>query len=583
MALADWRDVALNGRRVIIAFDGDVARKREVQKAMHALAQYLAYKGAKVEYLHLPDTADKIGLDDYLMSGHTVEDLLRLVKPIPPPPAAPGDETPQNDLTAAPKPESAAAQPVSLGEVHQGYRTAFGPKYDLDAVDMTLAVAAVGKLDGDPVWLLIVSGSGAAKTETIAPLGYCADAITVSTITSEGAFLSATSKQERSADATGGLLREIGDSGILIFKDFTSILAMSRDRRDDVLKALREIYDGYWRRQVGTDGGRSIEWKGRIILIGAVTSAYDRAREVISKLGDRFVLLRLDSNDADARRDAARSAVHGVGGEEKMRGGLARLVAGVVENVNPAAALNPDDGEVDKIIDAADLVTRARTAVDRTPGGQVEEAHMLEMPTRFPKELVQIYRGATAIGLNRAAAMRLVVRAARDSMPPLKLEIIDWLAVNKIGTGNGVAIGIDKPYMTVDRQLKELHLLGVVTRVKDADRWHYRLADGIDPAVLDAGAFTRFGPPTGSTTSDLINSSADLMGVRGSEPNLVNSDEGGRPPLVKASRGTADPSSNGREPARRCRDCRDRPPSAGRPRCGPCHSAHLTAIDGYDR
>ena len=44
---------------------------------------------------------------------------------------------------------------------------------------------------------------------------------------------------------------------------------MSRDRRDDVLKALREIYDGYWRRQVGTDGGRSFEWEGRIVLSSA--------------------------------------------------------------------------------------------------------------------------------------------------------------------------------------------------------------------------------------------------------------------------------------------------------------------------
>ena len=32
MALADWRDIALNGRRVIIAFDGDVARKPSVQQ-----------------------------------------------------------------------------------------------------------------------------------------------------------------------------------------------------------------------------------------------------------------------------------------------------------------------------------------------------------------------------------------------------------------------------------------------------------------------------------------------------------------------------------------------------------------------
>ncbi len=56
MALPDWRDIALNGRRVVLAFDGDVARKPAVQKALHALAQYLSYKGAHVEYLWLPDT-----------------------------------------------------------------------------------------------------------------------------------------------------------------------------------------------------------------------------------------------------------------------------------------------------------------------------------------------------------------------------------------------------------------------------------------------------------------------------------------------------------------------------------------------
>jgi hypothetical protein len=51
---------------------------------------------------------------------------------------------------------------------------------------------------------LIVSGSGAAKTETITPLGNCDGAVTVSTISSEGAFLSASGKHERSADAPGG-------------------------------------------------------------------------------------------------------------------------------------------------------------------------------------------------------------------------------------------------------------------------------------------------------------------------------------------------------------------------------------------
>ena len=46
MALPDWRDVALNnGRRVILAFDGDMARKQSVQKAMHALGHLSGAQG----------------------------------------------------------------------------------------------------------------------------------------------------------------------------------------------------------------------------------------------------------------------------------------------------------------------------------------------------------------------------------------------------------------------------------------------------------------------------------------------------------------------------------------------------------
>jgi hypothetical protein len=61
-----------------------VARKPPVQEALSELAGYLTSKGAHVEYLHLPDTDEKTGLDDYLMAGHSVEDVWRLVKPDPP-------------------------------------------------------------------------------------------------------------------------------------------------------------------------------------------------------------------------------------------------------------------------------------------------------------------------------------------------------------------------------------------------------------------------------------------------------------------------------------------------------------------
>lgn len=84
VAVSAWHDIALNGRRVVLAFDSDVVRKTSVHAALDQLADYLGSKGAAVEYLHLPhDDVAKTGLDDYL-NGHTVDDLWRLVRPEPP-------------------------------------------------------------------------------------------------------------------------------------------------------------------------------------------------------------------------------------------------------------------------------------------------------------------------------------------------------------------------------------------------------------------------------------------------------------------------------------------------------------------
>ena len=136
---------------------------------------------------------------------------------------------------------------------------------------MVLAAAAAERLGGDPPWLMVVGGSGAAKTQTVAPLTG-AGAHVISTINGEAALLSGTSKRDRAKDATGGLLRQIGPRGLLVVKDFTSVLSMNRDTRALVLAALREIYDGRWSRNVGTDGGQTLTWHGRLVVIGAVTT-----------------------------------------------------------------------------------------------------------------------------------------------------------------------------------------------------------------------------------------------------------------------------------------------------------------------
>ncbi|WP_198415209.1 hypothetical protein [Cryobacterium tagatosivorans] len=393
------------------------------------------------------------------------------------------------------------APAVALENAHAAFKRWLGDAYDTDALDAVLATAACEQLDGDPVWLLVISGSGNAKTETVGSLAAIGATI-VSTIASEGALLSGTSRKERSEDATGGLLRKMGDRGIIVIKDVTSILSMSGDQRASVLGAMREVYDGVWSRNVGTDGGQTLEWSGRLVIIGAVTTAWDKAHAVIASMGDRFVLVRMDSTTG--RRSAGRQAIGNTGHEEQMRSELTESVATLMGTIN-TAGIAVTDAETDALLAAADLVTLARTAVERDYRGDVIDAHAPEMPTRFAKQLTQIVRGSVAIGIDRTAALRLAIRCARDSMPPIRLRIIDDVSANPDSSTSDVRKRLGMPRATVDRELQALHMLNVLSvdesegnnAGRDVTIWRYTLRDDIEPDALDPKkAVPDSAPPT---------------------------------------------------------------------------------------
>lgn len=382
-------------------------------------------------------------------------------------------------------------KPVSLAACHETFQGWLGVDYDLQALNAVLATAVIERMDGDPAWLWLISGSGNAKTETVQALAG-AGAYVLSSIASEGALLSATSRGERSSDATGGLLHEIGENGILVLKDGTSMLSMDRTARGQVFAALREVHDGSWTRNVGTDGGRSLEWRGRLVVIGAVTTAWDRAHaDTISAFGDRFVVVRMDSTVG--RLAAGWKAISNTGSEAQMRGELSKAAAGVLEGADYSTK-GPDGDETARILAAADLVTLARTAVDIDYRGNVVDAHAPEMPTRFAKQLAQIFRGGVAIGLSRVEALALAIRVARDSLPPIRLEILEDVAANPWTPLREVVKRVDKPRSTVDRQLQALHLLGLVTvdeevatvglALKETTTWRYSLASGVDVSAI---------------------------------------------------------------------------------------------------
>jgi hypothetical protein len=405
---------------------------------------------------------------------------------------APHPDLPDQDAvqTATEETKQEESPPrCSLADTHAVFKKWLGDEYDLDAASAAIAAAASERLPGDPLWLLIVAGPGGAKTETVQALAGAGAHVT-STIASEGALLSATPRRERNKKATGGLLRKIGDRGVLVIKDVTSILSADRNTRASVLAAIREIYDGRWERNVGTDGGATLTWVGRIVIVGAVTTAWDAAHSVVATMGDRFVLLR--PRTSTGRKKAGLGAIRNTGTELAMRRELAAVVGGVVGQMNTTGH-QLSDNEIDRLLKAADIVTMARSAVERDYRGDIVFAHDPEMPTRFAKQLVQLLRGAVAIGMTPADGMRLALRCARDTIPPLRRDILLDLANNLQSTVRDVRKRISKPRNTVRRELECLHALGLLrcdeteeigNDGKERSIWRYRLAADYDEETL---------------------------------------------------------------------------------------------------
>src|ERR1700751_3768893 len=84
---------------------------------------------------------------------------------------------------------------------------------DAAALLAVLGAVAANRLDGDPVWLLLVGSPSSGKSEILQAVGSLPDVYPTASLT-EGGLLSGTPKREKAKDASGGLLRTIGHAGV---------------------------------------------------------------------------------------------------------------------------------------------------------------------------------------------------------------------------------------------------------------------------------------------------------------------------------------------------------------------------------
>lgn len=339
---------------------------------------------------------------------------------------------------------------------------------DVGHILFALAIAVGARLDGDPLWGLIVGPPSGGKTETIRALDDVADEH-LDEISAAGllGWLPG-----RGKGRPIGLLARRPGAVFATIGDLSTMLAMSdRGGRDQLYALLRRAYDGRVVRELG-NAPEPLRWEGRLTLLAAVTPAIDRYASHADALGPRWLFTRLPHTDDRQRREATRKAREGgVPLAEHRRRVRQSTTEIVTEAVARAAGITVPDQLGAAIDDAAIVTCFGRADVPRDGYGRREIIGMptIEEPPRLAGQLDKLARGLLALGLPEETAAALCRRAALDSMPLERRACLEALAAGEPLAQNEVARRAGCDRNVARRTLEDLAAIGIATYEEDED------------------------------------------------------------------------------------------------------------------
>jgi hypothetical protein len=292
---------------------------------------------------------------------------------------------------------------------------------DVDYLKIIHSVLIAHKFDAIPLWILLLAPPSGTKTSILQDLQVL-DMYNVHLISE------LTAKTFVSGDKQyAGLLQEI-TNGIVIFKDFTTILQLDANSRNEILQQLREIWDGYYQKRYGT--GKKVEWQGKLTILAGCTEAYETYREIDTTLGERFLIFR---PTVEHRRTLVEKALYQVDKKEKLH----KEIQETIKIFHKSIEFNAEEVEnviispkiIEKLIVIADVVCRLRTSVKRDNQKHIIYVPEPEIPARLAQQLFILLKALTILNKKIEATeeeLEIVKKVALMTTPIKKYKIIKY-------------------------------------------------------------------------------------------------------------------------------------------------------------
>lgn len=310
------------------------------------------------------------------------------------------------------------------------------PGFDPAVAEILLGCVLANRIDGPPVWLMLVAPPSSGKTVLLEPLVGIDDARLLSSFTPQTLL----SGKENEDGSDSSLLTALGEHPIIIIKELGTLLDDAKTRTQ-IFSQLREVYDGHFAKSFGT--GLTREWNGKMTLLVGITPAVD-LYSFDPMLGPRFFKARFESiQDPEALALAAWESA----GNEGMANATLHEVyeLALTEAEAKLHAVKLSAATLQKLAASASLLACLRGGVERNKYRKdaIELPAVVEGTPRIMKGLGFVARALAALkGERDLAKLTLLHRLVLDSMPEPRRSIF-MAAVQ-------ASLGLTQPFATKD-------------------------------------------------------------------------------------------------------------------------------------
>ena len=354
---------------------------------------------------------------------------------------------------------------------------------------------------GYPTWLMLIGPPESGKTELLKQLVGLQGIQECGDLSGKGALISGTALKEHAADSTGGVLmgmplseREHGvRRGLLVMLDFArTVLAGDPGAARSTMGAIGMLHDQHWQREIGSDGGRTIEFKGRVGFIAACTDMIDHPdhQQTNAEMGERCLYSRDPASDGYHEINATLDSPDGTDKSKQLHELFGKFWAELEWPDAWDDAEEPrrlTDEERKTVAALAQFAARARSGVqrDKYKREEVQGVSRAALGPRLANSLAQLLRGMERAGCTEAERYRVIAQCALDSIPGIRAAVIDL--IRKLpSTTTEVARSIRVSPSAAKRTLEDLRLHGLAECTQGDGNGSWRLSD-VARSLMKAG------------------------------------------------------------------------------------------------